>query len=611
MAVISGVSIDRVGDLFDLPLGENGDIARLANGGYAVIAEVAGLGFSILRVFDAEGNAVRSLAFEGSAPAIAGLSDGRIAVTTQVDGFMTPIIVRADFRSFETLSSVSLNSGAVSAGANGTFVSANTEQFATDRDVDLTFYDSAGTVLTRVDIESDANIEARDVDVAVLTNGNAVVTRTHTDLSTGAVRLVFSVHDPLGNVVVADTEIPNAAVPGDIRHARVVATADGFAIVYEYRLFRSLELDVRMVTFNLNGVQTDDLFITNSAFFSSGLDDGFADTAPEIAIGPDGNIAITWTREDDGNLNPMLFVIGQGVEQTIGFDTLGNFQSEPLVTFFGTGQIAAYHFDNELNSLRGEHFSGFRDSFGTNGRDVFTGDDFTDLINGSAGNDKLSGARGDDTIQGGDGRDKLFGNDGDDLLQGEEGVGANGGGNHSDRMFGGAGNDTLEGENGDDTLDGGTGDDQLDGGIGNDLLLGQSQSDTLKGNIGADRLFGGNGDDTLDGGQGVDEVTGGLGSDRFLLTVATAGNRDQLTDFVSGVDKIALDFQTFSVIGNQVDETQLRFGTAAQDADDFLIYDQPTGRLFFDADANGIEQAVVIATVPAGSVLVFTDFEFA
>ncbi len=191
MAVISGVSIDRVGDLFDLPLGENGDIARLANGGYAVIAEVAGLGFSILRVFDAEGNAVRSLAFEGSAPAIAGLSDGRIAVTTQVDGFMTPIIVRADFRSFETLSSVSLNSGAVSAGANGTFVSANTEQFATDRDVDLTFYDSAGTVLTRVDIESDANIEARDVDVAVLTNGNAVVTRTHTDLSTGAVASSF------------------------------------------------------------------------------------------------------------------------------------------------------------------------------------------------------------------------------------------------------------------------------------------------------------------------------------------------------------------------------------------------------------------------------------
>uniref|UniRef100_UPI0035937BDE calcium-binding protein n=1 Tax=Aestuariivirga sp. TaxID=2650926 RepID=UPI0035937BDE len=497
MAITSGMIIDFEGELSDIPLGQNGDITRLKDGGYAVIAEAAGLGVSVLRIFDANGEEVRSIGFQGTAPAITGLTNGGIGVATiDSDG---NIVTQVVSKNFQTVSAPSISeippthvAVSLAAASNGTFVMATQDDFGSDSDVTLHFLDKAGVTTAITGIESTGGIDSRDPDVAVLANGNVVFTRTEHDLVTGGTKVVFSILDAFGNEVVAPTDIPDNSDPGENRHARVVATADGFSIVYESRVFSFLELDIRMRTFDLNGVQTGDQLITNSTFGSTGDDDGADDTAPEIAIGPDGNIAITWTSNDGIDTNPMLLVLGsnQGA-QNLGFAQSDNPQGQPLVTFFGTGQIAAYHFDGTQNALLGEHFSGFRDSFGGNGNDVFVGDDFVDLINGLRGRDRLSGAGGDDNVQGGDGQDTLFGNDGDDLLQGEEGVGANGGGDHSDRLFGGSGNDTLEGEDGNDRLIGGTGNDLLDGGIGDDFLDGGSQADTLKGGNGEDTLIGG------------------------------------------------------------------------------------------------------------------------
>ncbi|HEV2817908.1 MAG TPA: hypothetical protein VGW40_11895, partial [Allosphingosinicella sp.] len=49
-------------------------------------------------------------------------------------------------------------------------------------------------------------------------------------------------------------------------------------------------------------------------------------------------------------------------------------------------------------------------------------------------------------------------------------------------------------------------------------------------------------------------------------------------------------------------------GTAAQDADDRIVYDGATGQLFFDADGNGAGAQVLFATLQAGTALIASDF---
>mgnify|MGYP003339214876 CR=1 FL=1 len=96
----------------------------------------------------------------------------------------------------------------------------------------------------------------------------------------------------------------------------------------------------------------------------------------------------------------------------------------------------------------------------------------------------------------------------------------------------GAGSDTLSGiEN-------------LEGSNLNDTLTGSSAANILTGLDGNDTLNGGAGNDRLIGGLGKDTLTGGLDSDTFVfdsITDSVVGtNRDLVTDFVIGVDKLDL-----------------------------------------------------------------------
>lgn len=143
-----------------------------------------------------------------------------------------------------------------------------------------------------------------------------------------------------------------------------------------------------------------------------------------------------------------------------------------------------------------------------------------------------------------------------------------------------------------------------------DIVYGDEGDDYLSGRIGNDKLYGGTEIDVLSGGLGLDTLSGGSGADRFLFNTApvTASNADTITDFAHLMDDFHLVRAVFTSLGATVDAAELRLGTAALDANDFLIYHSATGRLYYDADGSGAAAQKLIATVTVGTVISTADF---
>ena len=275
---------------------------------------------------------------------------------------------------------------------------------------------------------------------------------------------------------------------------------------------------------------------------------------------------------------------------------------------------------------------------GREGRDTIAGNLGNDVIDGGAGNDLLNGNEGNDEIHGGLNNDQINGGDGDDALYAFNGydriycgagndyaAGGNGtdlifGGEGDDRLDGNAGNDRIRGGDGIDALYGGTGSDKLEGDKGNDELFGDGGDDVLLGGAGWDRLLGRDGDDDLSGGSGndllggglgVDRLTGGSGSDTFEMEMFGAANVNIISDFEVGADKITLlrDVGFGSLDLGQLASGAFNYGTQASDADDRIIYQWSTGKLFYDPDGVGGEQAYLFAQVTAKTALGAYHFE--
>ncbi len=230
----------------------------------------------------------------------------------------------------------------------------------------------------------------------------------------------------------------------------------------------------------------------------------------------------------------------------------------------------------------------------TNARNVFRDDNLSNTILALGGDDLISGQGGNDTLDGGRGADRLLGGNGNDRLLGGAG---------RDTLSGGSGNDTFDGGSGADTIAGGPGSrdtvlynaaksvaprlidgiffvtgvavdlqqgtgrdlagrtvdrlsgvEDVRGSTFGDLIIGNNAANTLNGGAGIDgidgkggrdTIIGGSGIDYLRGGTGADTMTGGFGRDFFFWgseadSGVGAGNRDVITDFVPGVDKIDL-----------------------------------------------------------------------
>ncbi|MBZ6077152.1 beta strand repeat-containing protein [Microvirga puerhi] len=145
-------------------------------------------------------------------------------------------------------------------------------------------------------------------------------------------------------------------------------------------------------------------------------------------------------------------------------------------------------------------------------------------------------------------------------------------------------------------------------------VTGTAAADLIRGGSGHDTLSGGAGNDTLAGGAGDDRLTGGLGSDVFLFdTDPTKAGADTILDFnTKDNDHIYLARSVFKGFGafdiGALQAKAFVLGTAAMDADDRIMYDQATGKVFYDADGNGAGSAVLVATLTTKPVLTASAF---
>ena len=339
-----------------------------------------------------------------------------------------------------------------------------------------------------------------------------------------------------------------------------------------------------------------------------------------------------------GSVNVSLIITAQQDTGGAGLDTLTN-----------------------IESLIG---SNFNDNLTGNGKNnVLNGRDGDDTLNGNAGADVMIGGLDDDTFivnttgdivieYRNEGIDKVFssatytlpvdvenltligtlaingtGNDLNNILVGNSAV---------NRLNGGGGNDTLDGRAGADTMVGGLGFDNyvvdnvddtisenssegtdkvsssvtytLPANVENLLLTnasaingtGNGLANSITGNSADNQLNGGGGNDILDGGTGTNTLTGGAGTDIFRFT--TPGHMDTITDYNVAADTIQLENAVFTALTGTgvLAAGRFRVGAQALDANDFIIYNDATGALLYDADGNGAGAAVQIATLGAG-----------
>ncbi len=270
---------------------------------------------------------------------------------------------------------------------------------------------------------------------------------------------------------------------------------------------------------------------------------------------------------------------------------------------------------------------------GDGGDFIEIGDGYGSTVDAGADNDTVVGGDGDDYILGRDGDDSLYGSEGNDFIDGGAG---------GDFIDGGAGFDTVSYESatrsvrvdlqnsafmyndavGDSFANveayqtGGT-IDQLRGDTNANIFYTGGLSDRLYGRAGDDYLFGETGADAFYGGTGSDVMTGGDDAgrrDRYIYfniveSGVGAGNRDIITDFVSGEDRIEIRrFDANAILGgpkaafNFVGDAGLS-GIAGE-----LTYVHQGGSTIVQADVTGDGVADFEIELLGTMDLIVTDF---
>jgi Ca2+-binding RTX toxin-like protein len=166
-------------------------------------------------------------------------------------------------------------------------------------------------------------------------------------------------------------------------------------------------------------------------------------------------------------------------------------------------------------------------------------------------------------------------------------------------------------------LIGTSGSDVLTGNVGNEVLKAGAGNDTVSGGAGNDTLYGGTGNDKIRGGIGKDTLKGESGKDTFVFdTTPGKSNVDKVLDFIVKDDSFWLGNAVFTKLGKKCTEANpaklsksfFTIGDKAKDKNDYVIYDDKKGKLFYDADGSGKGKQVEIATLSKNLKMTEKDF---
>ena len=313
--------------------------------------------------------------------------------------------------------------------------------------------------------------------------------------------------------------------------------------------------------------------------------------ANDTIRGADGDDTLSGGGGNDdlgGGLGDDVLVGGLGLDTLdggTGIDTADYSDKTTAVVVTLNGATAA---TVKVNGVAEDTVRNIENVIGGTGRDILTGDQFANRLEGGGSNDVLMGAGGEDVLDGGIGLDAVDYSDKtvsvtltlngatpaevlvdgvlEDTVQNIENVI---GGSAGDRLTGDQFANRLEGGTGDDVLQGGGGNDALEGGLGIDTadysdktasvaltlatskiaavtvggvaedtvryienVIGGSGDDTITGDKTSNFFRGGAGNDALDGAAGVDTADY---SDKTVSVAVALANSTAVDVLVDGV----------------------------------------------------------------------------
>ena len=153
---------------------------------------------------------------------------------------------------------------------------------------------------------------------------------------------------------------------------------------------------------------------------------------------------------------------------------------------------------------------------------------------------------------------------------------------------------------------------QTEGGAANnDVLVGKKGNDWILGGLGDDLLKGNKGNDVLIDVSGKNKMIGGPGDDIFafgLFENELSPPVSRIKDFKVGEDLIGLFIADEGIPLGYLGKQYFHKGTKATTAEQMVIYDKSTGRLYLDRDGNGAEAQSQIAKLKPGTNLHADDF---
>lgn len=129
----------------------------------------------------------------------------------------------------------------------------------------------------------------------------------------------------------------------------------------------------------------------------------------------------------------------------------------------------------------------------------------------------------------------------------------------------------------------------VSGSMSNNYVKGTAANDLMKGLAGRDVFWGNAGSDIMWGGDDRD-------ADGFVFNTAIGSDVDVIMDFKPVDDYVRLENAIFTKLTKTGVLSASNFALgAAQDSNDYIVYDQASGNLSYDADGSGAGSAVVFA----------------